>query len=151
MQINRFNSDGQSWCWVRDGQPSFHVQEIVKFGGRSIMIWGCMTFYGCGLFMKINSKVNQALYKEILEVGLSSTICFYDMDPRRAIFQQHNAPIHNAKLMKQWFKQQTFGLLQWSAQSPDLNLIEHMWALVKRRLNQYENAPSGLLKLWDCV
>ena len=83
----------------------------MKFSGRSIMIWGCMTFYGCGLLMKINSKVNQALYKEILEVGLSSTICFYDMDPRHVIFQQDNAPIHNAKSMKQWFKQHIFGPL----------------------------------------
>ena len=46
----------------------------MKFGGGSIMIWDCMTFYGCGLIMKIDGKVNQALYKEILEVGLSSTI-----------------------------------------------------------------------------
>ena len=99
------------------------------------MIWGCMTFYGCRLLMKINGKVNQALYKEILEVGLSSTICFYDMDPRHIIFQQDNGPIHNAKSMKQWFKQQTFVLLQWPTQSLNLNPIEHMWALVKRQLN----------------
>ena len=64
------------------------------------MIWSCMTFYGCGLLIKIDGKVNQALYKEILEVGLSSTICFYDMDPRCVIFQQDNAPIYNAKSMK---------------------------------------------------
>ena len=24
-KINCFNSDGRSWCWVRDGQPSSHV------------------------------------------------------------------------------------------------------------------------------
>ena len=69
------------------------------------MIWDCMTFYGCGLLMKIDGKVNQALYNEILEVGLSSTICFYDMDPRRILFQRDNVRIHNAKSMKQWFKQ----------------------------------------------
>ena len=39
----------------------------MKFGGRLIIIWGCMIFYGYGLFMKIDGKVNQALYKEILE------------------------------------------------------------------------------------
>ena len=82
------------------------------------MIWDGITIYGCGLFMKIDSKINQALYKEILEVGLSSTICFYEMDSRYIIFQQDNAPIHNAKSMKQWFKQQIFGLLQ--------SLVENM-------------------------
>ena len=115
------------------------------------MIWGCMTFYGCRLFMKIDGKVNHALYKEILEVGLSSTFCFHDIDPRLVLFQQDNAPIHNAKSMKQWFKQQSFDLLQWPTQSPYLNPIERMWTLVKRGLNQYENTPSNLLELWDCV
>ena len=104
----------------------------MKFGGRLIMIWDCTTFYGCGLLMKIDGKVNQALYKENLEVGLSSIICFYDMDSRRVLFQQDNAPIYNAKSMKQWFKQQSFDLLQWPTQSPNLNPIEYMWALVKR-------------------
>ena len=60
-----------------------------------------MTIYNCGFLIKINVKDNQALYKEILEVGLSSTICFYDMDPRHVIFQQDNAPIHNEKSIKQ--------------------------------------------------
>ena len=78
--------------------------QIVKFGGGFIMIWNCTTFYGCRLLMKINGKVDQMLYKEILEVDLSSTICFYNMDPRHFIFQQNNMPIHNAKSMKQRFK-----------------------------------------------
>ena len=60
-----------------------------------------MIFYGCGLLIKIDGKVNQTLYKEILEVGLSSTICLYDIDPRHVIFEQDNMPIHNSKSMKQ--------------------------------------------------
>ena len=65
------------------------------------MIWGCMTIYDCRLLININGKVNQVLYKEILEVGLSFTICLYNMDPMHIIFQQNNAPIHNAKSMEQ--------------------------------------------------
>ena len=94
-----------------------------------------MALYDILWLWAIDGKVNQTLYNEILEVGFSSTFCFYDMDPRHVLFQQDNAPIHNTKSMKQWFKQQIFDLLQWPAQSPDLNPIEHMWALVKKRLN----------------
>ena len=125
-KINRVNFDKQSWCWICNDQATSHVQETVKFGGGSIITWGCITLYGCRLLIKIDNKVNQALYKKILEVGLLFTICFYNMDPRHIIFQQDNAPIHNAKLMKQWFKQQTFDLLQWPTQLCDLNPIEHM-------------------------
>ena len=107
----------------------------MKFGGGSIMIWDCMILYGCGLLIKINGRVNQALYKQILEVGLSFTICFHDMDPRRVIFQQDNAPIYNAKSMKQWFKQETFGLLQWPAQSLDLNPIKTYVGIGEKQLN----------------
>ena len=75
-KINCLNSDGRSWCWICDGQASSHVQETMKFGGGSIMIWDCMTLHGCGHLIEIEGKVNQMLCKEIFEVGLSSTICF---------------------------------------------------------------------------
>jgi len=44
-KINYFCFDGRSWCWFRDeGSKSTEiVQEIVKFGGGGVMMWGCMT------------------------------------------------------------------------------------------------------------
>src|SRR5581483_3560 len=41
-RINRFCSDGMSWCWKSDGSTlqDHHIQKCAKFGGGSIMIWG---------------------------------------------------------------------------------------------------------------
>jgi transposase len=68
-KINRFNSDGRTWYWKRDGTDvqSHHVKQTVKHGGGSLMIWGCMTWNGPGFMCKIDGKMDKDLYKSILE------------------------------------------------------------------------------------
>lgn len=48
-----------------------------------------------------------------------------------------------------WLKNQNIYLLDWPAQSPDLNQIEHLWSLVKRQLSSYESIPVGVNELFD--
>ncbi len=45
------------------------------------------------------------------------------IDLSTIIFQQDNATPHVANIIKQWLKEQKINLLDWTPQSPDLNII----------------------------
>uniref|UniRef100_A0AAY5KSN5 Tc1-like transposase DDE domain-containing protein n=1 Tax=Esox lucius TaxID=8010 RepID=A0AAY5KSN5_ESOLU len=50
------------------------------------------------------------------------------------IFQQDLAPAHSAKATSTWFKDHGIPVLNWPANLPDLNPIENLWGIVKRKM-----------------
>ena len=151
-KINRLGSDGRKWVWKKAGEGLSDrlVEGTRKFGGGSVMVWGCMTWdgvYAC----KIDGKMDGALYVQILEDELQASIGFFNKTKDDIIFQQDNDPKHRCKKASQWFQDHEYDVMLWPAQSPDLNPIEHLWGTLKRRLAGYEEEPKGILELWDRV
>ena len=53
-----------------------------------------------------------------------------------------NAPIHTTKVVKAFLEVQDIEIMDWPPYLPDLNPIENLWALLKRKI--YEHYPDLL-------
>jgi transposase len=45
-----------------------------------------------------------------------------------------NAPIHTAHNIQEWLSEEGIEVMGWPPYSPDLNLIENLWALLKAEI-----------------
>ena len=152
-KINRLGSGGRHWVWKRSSsvlKPQ-QVQGTVKFGGGSIMLWGCMTTKGVGYSCRIDGNMDSTLYCEILSGEFLDTLEYYRLEVKDVVFQQDNDPKHNSVLAKKWFADNQIETLQWPSHSSDLNPIEHLWRYLKMKLNAYENEPSSIHELWTRI
>ncbi len=72
------------------------------------------------------------------------------------IFQQDLAPAHSAKATSTWFKDHGITVLNWPANSPDLNPIENLWGIVKRKMryarpNNAEELKATIRAIWALI
>ncbi len=84
------------------------------------MTWGVMSSAGVDPLCFLKTNVTAPVYQEMLEHFMlhSADQLFKDAD---FIFQQDLAPAHTAKSTKSWLNDHGVGVLDWPANSPDLN------------------------------
>ena len=152
-KINRFGSNGHQYVWKKKGGPLSDrtTTPTVKFGSGNLMVWGCMGWNGVGVLAEVEGRMDAKQYVDILEENLEKSRKKLKVEKKKVIFQQDNDPKHTSNLAQKWFKDNKIDLIEWPAQSPDLSAIEHLWNILKCKLNKYEEPPKGVYELWDRV
>ncbi len=72
------------------------------------------------------------------------------------IFKQDLAPTHTAKGTKNWFNDNDVTVLDWPANSPDLNPRENLWSIVKRKMrdtrpNNADGLKAAMKATWASI
>ena len=137
-KYNRTGNDGRIWVRRRPDEAFLPecMHGTVKYGGGGVMMWACFSHSGPGPMVRIHGILNaQAYITDILEAVVDP---YSEKLPLTWIYQQDNAAIHTAKSVKDFFGHQNWRIMQWPAQSPDLNPIENLWT----ESNKYVKAKA---------
>ena len=109
---------------------------------------GCMSGGGVSQLYRCEGTIRQDQYIRVLRNHmLPSAASLYGRGAY--FFQQDNAPCHKARKVMAFFERSNIEVLQWPAQSPDLNHIEHQREVVFRKVER--SRPGSLGALWQLL
>ena len=110
------------------------------------MFWGCFSWHGLGPLVPLHESVTGQMYAKVLQKHAIPSL--YKLVPcKQGIFQEDNAPPHQAKIAADIRNASNIPVLPWPAQSPDLNPVKNLWNEVDKKVRSLPNQPKSLKDL----
>ena len=145
-----------SWRRIRRGQwNDTCFIEKTKFSS-GIMVWGAIGKGYRSPLVRMSGSVDALEYQKVLEQSGMFKTCDMKYGRYRWAFMQDGAPCHNAAQTLEMLSRKAILVPGWPPNSPDLNPIEIVWAIIKKKLkknewNSCESVYSVAERIWNNI
>ena len=120
--------------------------------GRKINLWGAISYRGKWTLYVFEENLDTNIYLKILTESLAE---LNEIADKKILLQMDNARVHWAKDSLIFYKENDIWLIDWPANSPDLNPIENLWAYIKHKLKDKKYTKNQLIvkihSIWNDI
>jgi hypothetical protein len=153
FELANCSTMNRAWVLRRVGEKYLKccVLRAPVSSRQKLMIWGCIASNGQSVVRILRRNVDTAAYIGTLRASLLPLVDDLPLAiSGNLTFQQDNATPHTAFRTRQFLDRRGIRYAHWPALSPDLNVIENVWAMLKAYVRKSPAITSGFRTIRDC-